>query len=132
MKKSPLLNAALSHLVAQLGHGDAVVVGDAGLPVPPGVLCIDLALTPGVPTVAQVLQALGSEMQVERLVLARETIADLSAPSPSWLPLAWQQLPVEQIPHESFKQRCQQARAVVRTGECTPYTNVMLLAGVTF
>jgi len=33
VKKTPLLHAELSHLVATLGHGDAVVVADAGLPV---------------------------------------------------------------------------------------------------
>ena len=34
MKKTPLLNIALSRLVASLGHGDIVVIADAGLPVP--------------------------------------------------------------------------------------------------
>lgn len=73
MKKTKLLNAALSHLIAQLGHNDVVVVGDAGLPVPAGVPCIDLALMRGLPSLAQVLEALESEMQVERMVLAKET-----------------------------------------------------------
>lgn len=132
MKKAKLLNAALSHLVAQLGHNDMVVVGDAGLPVPPGVPCIDLALMRGLPTVAQVLEALESEMQVERLVLAKETFLANQGEQPSWLPAPWRELPVEQVSHEVFKQRNAQARAVIRTGECTPYANVMLIAGVAF
>lgn len=37
MKKTPLLNIALSRVIASLGHGDILVIGDAGLPVPPGV-----------------------------------------------------------------------------------------------
>ena len=45
MKKTPLLNIALSRVIASLGHGDVLVIGDAGLPVPPGVELIDLALT---------------------------------------------------------------------------------------
>ena len=62
MKKTPLLNIALSRLVASLGHGDIVVIADAGLPVPKGVELIDLALTQGVPDVASTLRALLSEM----------------------------------------------------------------------
>ena len=36
MKKTPLLNVALSRVIAGMGHGDILVIGDAGLPVPPG------------------------------------------------------------------------------------------------
>lgn len=132
MKKAKLLNAALSHLVAQLGHNDVVVVGDAGLPVPPGVPCIDLAVMRGLPSIAQVLEALESEMQVERLVLASESLHANAGQMPQWLPTVWRDLPTEQVSHEVFKQRNAQARAVIRTGECTPYANVMLVAGVAF
>ena len=132
MKKNKLLNAALSHLVAQLGHNDMIVVGDAGLPVPPGVPCIDLAVMRGLPRIEQVLEALESEMQVERMVLASETLAATDGHMPGWLPAAWRDLPVEAVSHEAFKQRNAKARAVIRTGECTPYANVMLVAGVAF
>ena len=86
MKKTKLLNAALSHLVAQLGHNDMIVVGDAGLPVPPGVPCIDLAVMRGLPRIDLVLEALESEMQVERMVLATETLAATDGQMPAWLP----------------------------------------------
>lgn len=132
MKKNKLLNAALSHLVAQLGHNDVVVVGDAGLPVPPGVPCIDLAVMRGLPSIALVLEALESEMQVERMVMAKETFFANQGETPGWLPAPWRDLPIEQVSHEVFKQRNAQARAVIRTGECTPYANVMLVAGVAF
>ena len=54
MKKTPLLNVALSRVIAGMGHGDILVIGDAGLPVPPGVEMIDLAITPGLPDFASV------------------------------------------------------------------------------
>ena len=72
MKKTPLLNIALSQLIASLGHGDMVVIGDAGLPVPPGVPLIDLALTAGVPGFVQTVETVFSEMQVERHIVAQE------------------------------------------------------------
>ena len=131
MKKTPLLHAELSRLVASLGHGDAVVVADAGLPVPPGTPLIDLALTRGVPSFAQVLDALLSEMQVERA----EHAAEMLERSPQLAALLRQALPgvpLSAVEHARFKQNCSSARAVVRSGECTPYANVMLFAGVVF
>lgn len=131
MKKGVLLNAPLSAVVARLGQGDRVVVCDAALPIPDGVERIDLAVCPGVPTLAQVLQALAAEMQVERVLLAQETMAGRQAP-PDWLPAEWSDRLGAVVPHEEFKRQCAGVRAVVRTGECTPYANVMLVAGVAF
>jgi|SRR5450830_61112 len=130
MKKTPLLNIALSQLVASLGHGDSIVIGDAGLPVPAGVPLIDLALTRGVPGFMDTLQTLLAEMQVEHHVLADE-LAERSpqlAQQIGLLGLAGKQT----VSHDDFKQRTRQARAVIRTGEFTPYANIILIAGVVF
>lgn len=131
MKRTTLLNAEISHLIATLGHGDMVVIGDAGLPVPSGVQRIDLALMPGVPAVADVLQAVLSEMQVERVVIASEAVDASRGQMPVWsLPLAG--MAVDQVSHAAFKELTGQARAVIRTGEFTPYANAILYAGVAF
>lgn len=134
MKKTPLLNVALSRLIASLGHGDTVVIGDAGLPVPPGVELIDLALTHGIPDFISTLKVVLSEMQVESHVLAREILEK----KPSAL-AALDELNSkgglgkrELLSHEQFKILSRQARAIVRTGECQPYCNIVLIAGVTF
>ena len=134
MKKTPLLNIALSRLIASLGHGDVLVIGDAGLPVPPGVELIDLALTQGIPDFISTLNVVLSEMQVESHVLADEILQARPAPLQ-----ALEQLSVRGaigqrrlLSHEAFKQLSRQARAIVRTGECQPYCNIALIAGVTF
>ncbi|MCU1753059.1 D-ribose pyranase [Pseudomonas sp. 6D_7.1_Bac1] len=134
MKKTPLLNIALSRLIASLGHGDMVVIGDAGLPVPPGVELIDLALTQGIPDFVSTLHVVLSEMQVESHVLAEEillkqppalqAIDELTAKAA----MGQRQL----LSHDEFKLLSRQARAIVRTGECQPYCNIVLVAGVTF
>lgn len=49
MKKGGVLHPLLAQVVASLGHGDLLVVADAGLPIPPGPLRIDLAYAPGRP-----------------------------------------------------------------------------------
>lgn len=129
MKRTTLLHAELSRVIAGMGHGDLLVIGDAGLPVPPGTPCIDLAVMRGVPRFADVLQAVLSELQVERAAIAQEACGP-AGERPVWCAA----LPVvpATVPHAQFKQLCVGARAVVRTGECTPYTNVLLYAGVVF
>lgn len=130
MKKGPVLNIALSQLIASLGHGDLVVIGDAGLPVPPGVPLIDLALTRGVPGFLQTVETVLAEMQVERHLLADE-LATSNAPIAA--AVAALGLPGRDgVSHAEFKRLSAGARAIVRTGECTPYANIILVAGVVF
>ncbi len=131
MKKGALLNAALSETIARMGHTDMLVIGDAGLPIPSGPRRIDLALTQGVPGFLDTLRAVLSEMQVQSIIVAAETIES----SPHILEGIKQLLPdvpVEFIPHEAFKVRTCDSIAMVRTGEFTPYANVILVAGVVF
>lgn len=139
MKKSPLLNAEISHVIARLGHTDQLVIADAGLPVPASSQRIDLALTAGVPTFLQVLKVVTHEMQVERAILAEEIVEKNPQLHEALLAQLKQleqhqgnTISLEYISHESFKVQTEQSRAVVRSGECSPYANVILCAGVTF
>ncbi|MDH6591399.1 D-ribose pyranase [Variovorax sp. TBS-050B] len=131
MKRSPLLHAELSQVIAALGHGDMLVIGDAGLPIPDGPRRIDLAVARGVPRLAEVLEAVLSEMQVEAVVIADEALPNSATQLPGWYPSSLGLAP-QTVSHEEFKRRSARARAIVRTGECTPYANIMLVAGVAF
>jgi len=131
MKRTPLLHAELSEVVARLGHGDLLVIGDAGLPIPEGPRRIDLAVARDVPRLHEVLAAVLSEMQVESAVVAGE----LALRNPQVDARIRQLLPavtITSVPHEEFKALTRSARAMVRTGECSPYANVILRAGVVF
>lgn len=130
MKRTALLHAELSHVIASLGHGDMLVLGDAGLPIPDGPRRIDLAVARGVPQLTDVLQAVLSEMQVESIVVADEALGDAKK-LPGWYPQSLGIAP-QTVSHEEFKRRSAKARAIVRTGECTPYANIILIAGVKF
>ena len=131
MKKTTLLQSDLSYVIATLGHLDTLVIADAGLPIPPETVRIDLALTKGVPGAIQTLQVVLDEMKVEKFVLAEEVkernpafLTDVQGLLPD--------VPVEFVPHTEFKTRTTNARAVVRTGEFAPYANVILVSGVVF
>ncbi|EGZ49910.1 D-ribose pyranase [Neisseria wadsworthii] len=133
MKQTGVLNAELSKLIATLGHGDMLVIGDAGLPVPPSVPCIDLAVSLGVPTLRQVLDAVLQEICLEKITLAEET----EKRSPDLWRFARdhaenKQIQTDKVTHETLKQLSQTSRAVVRTGDITPYTNIILHSGVPF
>lgn len=131
MKKIGVLNQPLSAVIAGLGHTDTLVVADAGLPIPAETLRLDLAVAAGIPSFMDVLRAVLEEMQVERIVLASE-IAENNPDIQAEILALVGDVPVEYVPHEDFKAQTRAARAVVRTGECTPYANVILSAGVTF
>ncbi len=131
MKKRGVLQHELSEVIAKLGHTDALVIADAGLPIPPDVKWIDLAVTGGIPRFIEVLRAVLEEAQVERATIAREMVTR-SPELHAELVAALGTIPVDQVSHEKFKQMTSQALAVVRTGEFTPYANVILYSGVVF
>lgn len=131
MKRTGILHGELSRVVAELGHGQLLVLGDYGLPVPPGVQRIDLALHEGSPALADVLATVLSELPIEAALLASE----LPQTNPAYFRQLRAQLhetSVELVLHEQIKAACREAVAVVRTGEWTPYANVVLRAGVAF
>mgnify|MGYP001941044022 FL=1 len=124
MRKSGLLNPALTSAVARLGHTDTFVIADYGLPIPREVPVIDLTLTFGIPTFADTLAALLDEVVVEAA-----TIADTTPPEVrSLLPA----VPLTEVSHDDLKREVARASFVVRTGSTTPFANVILRSGVPF
>ncbi|ROS01653.1 ribose transport protein RbsD [Sinobacterium caligoides] len=135
MKKTALLNREISAVVAAMGHGQMLVIADCGLPIPEHVPCIDLSLLRGQPTLLSVLQAVMSELCVEKFTLATE----LPQASPlfhrqlldeiaTWSP----QPQTNVLSHEQFKELSSEAVVIIRSGECTPYANIILHSGVSF
>lgn len=131
MKKSALLNHRLSAVIAEMGHTDKLVVADAGLPIPAGIERIDLAVSPMVPRLLEVLAAVATELQVEKLTIAGELVAGNASLVES-IRATFPAAIVEITSHAALKELSATARAVARTGEFTPYANVVLWSGVTF
>ena len=130
-KTATTINPALSRVISEIGHTDLLVVTDAGLPIPPGSERIDLAYRPGAPAFFDVLDTVLAELVVEGATVSAE-VADHS---PEVLTALRERLPdieIELIPHVEFKKRTHGARAFVRSGEFTPYANVILHAGVAY
>jgi ABC-type ribose transport system, auxiliary component len=134
MKRTGLLHPQLAGLVAGLGHGQLLTIADAGLPIDPRTQRVELAVRCGMPSFADVLEAIATELVVERVIVARESADVAGAPLEAALVAAFrdQQPARETVDHERLKQLADASVAVVRTGECTPYMNVVLVAGVGF
>ncbi|SDQ97781.1 D-ribose pyranase [Pseudovibrio sp. Tun.PSC04-5.I4] len=139
MKKGVLLNAPVSGIISHMGHGDGLCVGDAGLPIPQNVMRIDLAVMRGLPAMLETAKAITDEMQVERVVIADELVEQQPAYHLRVLTLIAEiskqqntRVEISSVSHDAFKALTADCRAVVRTGECTPYANIIFYSGVAF
>jgi D-ribose pyranase len=128
VKRDGIINARLAGALAGLGHTDHVVVCDAGLPIPPGPEVVDLAFRFGVPAFETVLSGL-----LEELVVEGATAAEEVERNPRSHELPTESLPdLGFVPHEELKRMVAGVKLVVRTGEATSYSNVILRCGVPF
>lgn len=131
MKKDKILNTELVRLISSLGHTQTLVIGDAGLPVPKGVPCIDLSVVRGIPSFRDLLAAVAGELVVESAIYAKE--ADQK--NPEAVSLMRENLPgvpLSAVPHEEFKRMTKDSMGIIRTGECSAYANIILVGGVDF
>lgn len=131
MRGSGLLHAELLQVIAGLGHGQTIVISDAGLPIAPHVRRIDLALLPGMPGFLAVLDAVLDAGVFEAGSIATE-LATSDARLADAIVARLGNAPVSCVPHEELKRLASDAIAIVRTGEFTPFANIVLRAGVPF
>lgn len=133
MKKQGILNSDISRVLSYMGHTDCIAVGDCGLPIPDEVERIDLALEFGVPSFMDVLRVITKDMKVEKIVLAEE----IREQNPKVLGeikelFAGQELETAFVSHTELKTQTRECKAVIRTGETTPYANIILQSGCIF
>ena len=77
------------------------------------------------------LKAVASKLEVEHITIAAE-LEEREGTLPAQITACLAGAACNSVPHEEFKAQTPNARAVVRTGECTPYANVIVSSGVTF
>lgn len=135
MKRQGILNSDISRVLSYLGHTDTIAIGDCGLPIPEETERIDLSLTFGVPSFMDVLKTVSNDMAIEKIVLAEEIkeqnpevlcqIQELFAEKETGFI-------VEFVPHAELKKQTKECKAVIRTGETTPYANIILQSACIF
>ncbi len=133
MKKHGILNSDISRVLSYLGHTDTIAIGDCGLPIPDETERIDLALAFGIPTFMQTLETVAKDMKIEKIILAEE----IRTNNPDVLSqvqslFEGQEIEIVYVSHTALKEYTRQCKAVIRTGETTPYANIILQAGCIF
>lgn len=131
MKKTKVINSNISRVISQMGHFDTLAIGDAGMPVPYDCEKIDLAVTNGIPSFIDVLNNVLEELEVQRIYLAEE-IKEANPKVLEDIKKTFHDVDIQFIPHQQMKQNLSQCTAFIRTGEMTPYANIILESGVTF
>lgn len=147
MKTRGVLHHELAKIIAAMGHGDMVVITDRGFPFPRHEMtaCIDVSVGRDLPKVVDVVKVVLEELEIEKAIVAEET----KQVSPH-IYEAFQGIlsrvknkgnPIEQeiIPHQEFKHLVlngalegKEMKAMVKTGEFTPFANIILISGVDF
>ena len=137
MKRQGILNSDISRVLSYMGHTDTICIGDCGLPIPDETERIDLAVRFGHPSFMEVLKEVGADMKIEKIVLAEE----IKTHNPEILQEIEQffaenetgfKPEVEFVLHSDLKRMTNTCKAVIRTGETTPYANIILQSGCIF
>ena len=124
MKEHGILNSEISKRLSDLGHTDLIAVGDCGLPIDSDKK-IDLALKLGEPKFIDVLELLLEDFGCEHYILASE-IKEKNPDQEAAIKNLLAGVSSEYISHEDFKKKLDDVKFVIRTGENTPYSNIIL------
>lgn len=139
MKRLGILNSDIARVLAYMGHTDTLAIGDCGLPVPDTTERIDLALEFGKPSFMDVLKPVSKDMKIEKIVLAKEIrernpemLAQIEQLFKEIEQETGQKAEVEFVSHIELKKKTENCKAVIRSGETTPYANIILQSGCIF
>lgn len=132
MKAKGILNKDLCALIGELGHGDVIIVSDAGFAIPKNARRIELAVEKDSPTVLRILELLKEELIIERYALAEE----MKEVNPVMLKkyqdvYANSTIVGEFVPHSMLSgEIASKAKAVIRTGSFQPYGSIALYPAI--
>jgi D-ribose pyranase len=130
MKNGKILNSELSYAIASMGHGDLMIVCDAGFPIPTDAWRIDLALVQDVPDLETVLAAVAQELIVEKVSYAAEMVEN-NPPLYEKVKRLFAASEHVPVPHaQILSESAAEAKVIVRTGAFDPWGNILLYSGV--
>jgi len=147
VKTKGILHNDLARAVARLGHGDMLVIADRGFPFPRHreTECIDVSVGRNLPKFVDVVKVVLEELEIEKVIIANETktvspdiYSDIKKVI-SEKKNKGNDIIEENIPHLEFKDlvlngalQGKEVKVFVKTGEFTPYANIILISGVDF
>jgi D-ribose pyranase len=130
MKRSGILNLGLNQALAAMGHGDLIIVCDAGFPIPAQVSRVDLAIVADIPDLETVLTAISADFIAEKYGYANE-MAKNNPLLKDKVDRIFAGAELVTFPHnEILTELATKAKFIVRTGAFDPWGNILLYSGV--
>lgn len=126
MLMSGILNPNLLSLLARVRHTNTLVIADRGFPSWPGLETIDLSLVDDVPRVLDVVRALRPNFIVGAAWMAEEFLRENDAATQKLYAEALAGVALHHEPHAQLKLRVPAAVGLIRTGDTTQYSNLIL------
>ena len=131
MKKNGIINSNISEIFSNMRHTDLVCISDLGLPCPDNVKSIDVSIKMGSPSFIDVLEEVHNDLKVECIILAEEIKVNNKDVHEKILKM-FDGVSVKYMSHSDFKKETQKCKAIIRTGEATPYANIILQSACIF
>jgi len=129
MFKTGILNPAILSLVARFRHTNLLVIADRGFPFWPQIETVDISLMDNIPTVNQVLEALLPAVDIGKAYMADQFLANNPASIVEERRRLLGNIELSMEEHESaFKKRIPSAIGLIRTGDTTHYSNIILVS----
>jgi len=129
MKEIGVINRDIAAVISEQGHGDLLMVTDAGFAIPPDVEVIDISLSENVPMVMDVLKELAKYFSVEKMYMSVDTKEVNPTHFEKVSGAFGSDVEVETLPHPELKKLSKGVKAAIRTGDFTAYGNVILVSG---
>ncbi len=126
MLKGGILNPAINALLARVRHTNTLVIADRGFPYWPQIETVDISLIDDIPKVLDVLLAIKQNYSIGRIYAAEEFLAQNTPAVTDQLDAAILGIPISYEPHVELKLRVPQAIGLIRTGDTTQYSNLIL------
>ncbi|MDZ4716885.1 MAG: RbsD/FucU family protein [Roseiflexaceae bacterium] len=123
-----ILNPQINSLLSRVRHTNMLVITDRGFPFWPMIETINITLIDDIPTVLQVLNAIRPNFVIGEIILACEFREHNSPETVEQFAVAMHALNVTFMPHTDLKQRVPSAIGLIRTGDTTPYANMILIS----
>ncbi len=129
MKEVGIVNRELARVLSAQGHGDLLMVVDAGFAIPKNADVVDISLSENSPMLIDTLMELKKFFSVEKLIFADKTKEVSPSLFNNITALFGDDIPVEIVTHPQIKELSTRVKSVIRTGDFTAFANVILVSG---
>ncbi len=126
MLKGGILNPAINALLCRVRHTNTLVIADRGFPYWPQIETVDISLVDDIPKVIDVLRAIKENYSIGQIFAAEEFLSQNTPDVTDQLDAAILGIPITYEPHVEFKRRVPQAIGLIRTGDTTQFSNLII------